>query len=375
MPSRKLESEDELEDFVRGCAFLGTGGGGAPEEGLKLLKREFGNGREIKWTDVSEIDDDAWTVSPFLMGSIAPKTREIKDKMKKLGLREPKYERKLIEALKMLEEYTGREIDVIVAVEIGGANTPGPLAAAANLHKIIVDGDYAGRAIPEIPQTTPYLKDKPMWPIASVDEWGDKTVIKEAINYEMAERIGKLISAAAFGLVGDAGFLMKGKDMKEVLIAGTLTEALEIGKKIREARETGEDPVQAVVDEIGGWLLFKGTVTEKEWEDKEGYYWGTHKLKGMGEFKDREFKCWFKNENHVSWIDGKPYVTSPDIFSAVNVETGEPKINPSITEGDKLAIIGMKGREQFKTVKGLEILGPKHFGFNIDYTPIEKIIV
>lgn len=234
MPSRKLESENELEDFVRGCTFLGTGGGGTPEEGLKLLKREFQNGKEIKWTDVSKIDDDAWTVCPFLMGSIAPKTQEIKDKMKKLGLREPKYERKLIEAVKLFEEYTGQEIDVIVPVEIGGANTPGPLAVAANLNKITVDGDYAGRAIPEIPQTTPYLRDKPMWPITSVDEWGDKTVIIEAVNYEMAERVGKLVSAAAFGLVGDAGFLMKGKDMKEVLIAGTLTESLNIGKKLEK---------------------------------------------------------------------------------------------------------------------------------------------
>ncbi len=374
MPTRKLKSENELEDFVRGCTFLGTGGGGAPEEGLKLLKKEFENGNEIKWTDVSKIDDNAWTVSPFLMGSIAPKTPEIKKKMKKLGLTTPKYERKLIEAVKLLEEYTGQEIDVIVPVEIGGANTPGPLAVAANMKKITVDGDYAGRAIPETPQTTPYLKNKPMWPITSVDEWGDRTVIKEAISYEMAERVGKLISAAAFGLVGDAGFLMKGKDMKEVLIPGTLTESLNIGRKIREARESGRDPVQAIVDVVNGWLLFKGTVIEKEWEDKEGYYWGTHKLKGMDEFKGREFKYWFKNENHISWMDGKPYVTSPDIFSAVDLGTGKPRTNPSIKEGDKLAIIGMKAREQFRTSKGLKIVGPTHFGFDLDYKPIEKIV-
>jgi hypothetical protein len=213
-----------------------------------------------------------------------------------------------------------------------------------------------------------------MWPITSVDEWGDRTVIKEAISYEMAERVGKLISAAAFGLVGDAGFLMKGKDMKEVLIPGTLTESLNIGRKIREARESGRDPVQAIVDVVNGWLLFKGTVMEKEWEDKEGYYWGTHKLKGIDEFKGREFKYWFKNENHISWMDGKPYVTSPDIFSAVDLGTGKPRTNPSIKEGDKLTIIGMKAREQFRTSKGLKIVGPTHFGFDLDYKPIEKIV-
>ena len=374
MPTKKLESEEELVDFVVGCTFLGTGGGGAPEEGLKLLKREFENGREIKWTDISEVDDDAWTASPFLMGSIAPITHEIKEKMEKLGLREIKCDRKLVEALKMLEEYTGKEIDVIVAGEIGGANTPGPLAAAAHLKKIIVDGDYAGRAVPEIPQSTPYLNNKPIWPIVSVDAWGGKTVIKEAINYDMAERVGKLISAAAFGLVGDAGFLMKAKDMKEIIVEGTLSESLKIGKAIREARDSGKDPIHTVINEINGWLLFKGIVVKKEWEDKEGYYWGTHELSGIEEFNGQKFKYWFKNENHISWIDGKAYVASPDIFTAVDIETGQPMINPNIKKADELAIIGMKARGQFRTEKGLEILGPKHFGFDIEYAPIEKII-
>lgn len=176
--------------------------------------REFKNGREIKWTDVAEIRDDLWTAYPFGMGSIAPKTPEIEDRMKKLGLREIKCERRLIEALKMLEEYTEREIEVVIPIEIEGYNTPGPLAAAANMNKTIVDGDYAGRAIPEISQTTPYLKDKPLLPITSVDPWGNKTLIKEAVNYEVAERIGKFISAAGFGSAGDTAFLMKTRDKR-----------------------------------------------------------------------------------------------------------------------------------------------------------------
>lgn len=65
---------------------------------------------------------------------------------------------------------------------------------------LVVDGDYTGRAIPEIQQTTPYIGGKILWPITNVDEWGNTAVIKKAVNYLMAERVGKLISAGAYGL-------------------------------------------------------------------------------------------------------------------------------------------------------------------------------
>ena len=32
-----LATQQDCEDFVRGLTFLGTGGGGAPERGLKML--------------------------------------------------------------------------------------------------------------------------------------------------------------------------------------------------------------------------------------------------------------------------------------------------------------------------------------------------
>lgn len=89
---------------------------------------------------------------------------------------------------------------------------------------IVVDGDYTGRVIPGIQQTTPYISGKALWPITSVDEWGNVVIIKDSVNCLMAERIGKLISVGAYGLVGGAGFMMSGKEIKEVLIPETLTE-------------------------------------------------------------------------------------------------------------------------------------------------------
>jgi len=369
----EIRSDQEIQDFVRGCTFMGTGGGGNPRDGIAWLKAARDEGKEIAWVNHTEIQDDVWTVCPFLMGSIAPLTEEAKEKMQRLGLTKDAYDSIQAESVHLLEEYMDVKVGAIVAIELGGSNTAGAVAAASRLGIPAIDGDYTGRAIPEIPQTTPYLNDLPLWPIASVDRYGNLAVIKESTGYGMAERIGKFIAAASFGLAGQAGFLFKGSDMKRAIIPGTLTKCLKIGRSIRESREAGQDPVKEIVKQLDGWLLFEGKVSKKAWEDKEGYYWGTHTITGLEDFKETEFKIWFKNENHVSWLNGKPYVTSPDMLIVVNRETGEPYANSDVAEGQHVAVIGLRAVEQFRSPKGIDILGPRHFGYEIDYTPIENL--
>lgn len=374
MPRKILKTRQDAEDFIRGCTFYGTGGGGLPERGLESLLSELEQGKEVGWIDVSELPDDALTVCPFLMGSIAPHTPEVLEEMKRFGLTKPLYDHKntLAKAIMELSLYTGKKIDAVVPIELGGANTPSALAAGLVNGIPTVDGDYTGRAIPEIPQTTPYLFEKTLWPISSVDAWGNVSIIKDVINYAMAERIGKLISTAAYGLTGDAGFLMPASEMKKVIIPGTLTECYNVGKLIREAREEGKDPVQEVTKTLDGWILIRGKVTGKEWEDRVGYYWGTHTITGEGEYANDVVKIWFKNENHVCWKNDEVIVTSPDIITVVNADNGEPIANPTLAIGDHVAVIGLKARSVFRTQKGIDILGPRAFGFDFDYVPIEN---
>ena len=369
-----IRTDHEIEDFVRGCTFMGTGGGGDPKDGIAWLRAAREDGKEVTMVAPEEIPDDAWTVCPFLMGSIAPHTEEIKKRMKRLGLTRDVYKSIQAESVRLLEEHMGVKVGAIVAIELGGSNTAGAIVAAARLGIPAVDGDYTGRAIPEVPQTTPYLAGLPLWPISSVDKYGNRAVITESTGYEMAERIGKFIAAASFGLAGQAGFLFRGSDMKRVVIPGTLSKCLEIGRAIRTSQEAGQDPVREIIQALDGWFLFEGQVSKKEWEDREGYYWGTHTIGGLGGFKGLELKIWFKNENHFSWLDGKPYVASPDMLIVVDRESGEPFMNAAIAEGQHVAVIGLRAIEQFRSPKGLDILGPSHFGFESEYTPIEKLV-
>lgn len=371
-----LKSKQDVEDLVLGCTFYGTGGGGSPKFGLPLLLDDLEKLGEIRISDPADIRDDAWVATPYLMGSIAPKTDETFRKMAAAGLKNriTMADRMLVLSLLELQSYAGVEIEAVVPVELGGANTPGPIDVAMALGKKVVNGDYAGRAIPEITQLTTNLANKPTHPTAYVDEWGNVSLIKTAINYQLAEALGKMISVAAFGLVSGAGLLMRGKEMKEVIVPNTLSECFLAGQTIRNAVANKQDPADAVAKAAKGWVLFRGKVVKKEWEDREGYLWGTNTIEGQDDFRGHRFKIFYKNENHVTWLDDKPYVTSPDIIEVIRRDSGEPITNTDIKEGDAVSVLGLRGRDPFKTPKGLEVLGPKHFGYDIPYVPIENVM-
>lgn len=371
-----LKDETDIRDFIRGCTLLGTGGGGLEENGVQSLLSELESGKEISWIDVADVPDDAMTACPFLMGSIAPHTPELTKEMNSydMNAQTSLYTEKerIAHSITELEEYTGKKIDAVVPLELGGASTPGCIAAGL-VHGIpAVDGDYTGRAIPEIPQTTPYLKGMKLWPLAVVDEFGDTSIIKSAMNYRIVERMGKKISEVAFGLTGDTGFLMTGKEMKEVILPGTLSRCLKLGRIIRESQEAGADPVEAIIRELDGWMLIKGKLTKKETEDKEGYYWGYHTIEGDGDYTGQTVKIWFKNENHVCWKNDEVIVTSPDSVIVVDRNTAQPYTNPKLEEGMEVAAFGLKAIDVFRSEKGIGILGPRYFGFDIDYIPIEE---
>jgi len=239
MPRGTLRSKQDCSDFISGCLFMGTGGGGSVEWGTEMLVAALDEGLSIEWVDISEIPDDAWTCTPYGMGSIAPSSPETQEAIARLGLVDKLGHRAMEAAVQELGKYAGVEIGAIVPAELGAGNTPAPLITGVRLGIPVVDGDYAGRAIPEEMQGTPYLYHKDSFPLASVDMWGNVIILKEACSPHMLERIGKMMAVAAFGMCNIAATLLSGREMKEVIVPGTLTKCLRLGRVIRQAREQG----------------------------------------------------------------------------------------------------------------------------------------
>ena len=373
----EIKTLQDAEDFVRGCTFYGTGGGGDYSLGVDAIMKQLEKGNKVGWVNPYNLNEDTYTCCPFLMGSIAPEDPEVIRERKTIyGLSSQQYDytQAMVGSIRTLEEMHGKKISALVPIELGGANTAACLCAAAEMGISAVDGDYTGRAIPEIQQTTPFIFEKELLPVSSFDCWGNVASIAKAANWRMAERIGKMIADGGYSKCAQAGFCFPVREMNESLIHGTLSECYKVGKALRVAVEDKRDPAQAAINTAGGWIVFRGKVRKKEWWDKIGYYWGIHTITGASEFEGTELKIWFKNENHMSWKNDKPFVTSPDMLQVIDTFTGMPYTNNKICEGMNITVIAMKAREVFRSERGLSVLSPSAFGYDTPYTPVEKLL-
>ena len=43
------------------------------------------------------------------------------------------------------------------------------------------------------------------------------------------------------------------------------------------------------------------------------------------------------------------------------------------TVGEEVVIVGVPAAPQWRSEKGIELMGPRHFGFDFDYVPIEEL--
>jgi uncharacterized protein len=379
MPTKAITNRTEAEDLIRGLTFMGTGGGGRPDAGRELLNMHLDRGDTLGWTDLSELPDDAWACCAFTMGSTAPRPADFKEgkTWPEYGTRKPGSALPL--AVRELEEYTGKKMSVVFALELGASNTPGPMHAAVELGLKLADGEGCGRAVPEASQILPALAGVPMWPASICDEWGNVLILKSASSLDVAEALGKGISMVtkvpdAHVFCGMACYAVPVREMKKIILPGTITRAFELGKAIREAREAGKDPVEVAANLAGGWVLFRGVVSGREWENTKGYQIGTTEITGTGEYSGHSMRIWFKNEHHISWLDGNPFVTSPDLLAVVHSSSGEPITNTYLAKGDAVAVVGMKAAAAYRSAQGVAVLGPRHFGFDLAYRPIEDLV-
>lgn len=375
----ELRTAEDVHDLVDGLTLLGTGGGGRPEQGLECLLPHVQGGRTVRWVAPGAIPDDAWVCSAFGMGSIAPTAPLSVEERRALGYpAQWTVAKPMVRAVQELETYTGKKVAAILPFELGAGNTASPMDAAIRLGAAIVDGDCAGRAIPELCQTSAAIAGIPFAPGAIADAWGNVLLVKETASELLTERIGKLVSIATkvpdmTAQCAHAGFLMQGKDLRRIAVPGGITRALAVGRAIRAARARGADPATAAAAALGGWVLFRGRVARKEWESRDGYMYGTTTVEGEGADAGHTLRVWFKNENHVTWRDGTPWALSPDLIMTIGAD-GTPYTNTLLPEGARIGVVGAVADARLRTPAALALLGPRHYGYDLPYTPLEKLV-
>jgi DUF917 family protein len=169
---------------------------------------------------------------------------------------------------------------------------------------------------------------------------------------------------------------MPGKDVKRSVIPGNLTQAMLFGKTVREAREKGKDPIDELVKVSLGYKLFHGVVAKSEYKSDRGFHWADVELEGVGKYEGHVYKIFIKNENIISWFDGEPDVMPPDLICNLDPETGDAVRTwgrKGYPVGQEVVMIGIPAHSLWRIPHGIEIMGPRHFGFDLDYVPIEEL--
>jgi DUF917 family protein len=379
MPTRTISTVDQAEALLDGLTLLGTGGGGSPKEWRGLLKEKIGNGESFTWTDIDEVSGESYGCTVFKTGSIAPAAPQ-PELIEEMGFSEPRVPNPMVEAVRGLGRRLGVEIEVVFPVELGGINTPAPMSAAMDMGATLGDASCSDRSIPELDQIPAIAFGRGVAPAAIADTWGNQVILEAVPSVRAAEHLVKSMSvftqhADPDAMCAMAMLAMPISELREFVVRDSLTLALDVGTAMRKAIAGDANPAEAAAAALGGRVLFEGPVVERDWKDEEGYMTGTVVVEGGGEFEGRKLKIWHRNENHVTWLDDQPYVTSPDLIMTADRKTGQPYTNADIEKGTELAIIGRAANPLFgETPQGIATGGPRHYGFDLEYRPFSDVV-
>jgi DUF917 family protein len=357
-------SRVDLENLIVGATIMGVGGGGSPENGLKAALSAMETGRKIVLVDVEDLKEGDLVASPYYVGSVAPTGRKPQTKV---GA-------PMAEAAKLLEETLKTTIRAVVPSEIGGGNTGAALAIGAELGVPAVDGDLMGRAGPELHQNTANIFGFSLTPSAIVSESGNRVVVHGAAGIDEYEAIARHLAVVSGGHAAVVDTPLVGSQAKKCVVRRTLSQCIRLGEARTKALQSGEDPVLKVASELrNGRVVLRGTVTKYDWRDEAGFLKGEVQVEGSGDFRGRTLRTWIMNEHIFCWIDNKPAIMPPDLIVFLDASSALGITNDRLRVGQQVAVVGASIDNVWRSPLGLEVFGPKHFGFQYDYVPFEEL--
>lgn len=350
-------TEDDVRCIAIGAGVLGTGGGGDPYLGELQLIQLIRAGKQVQVIPVSELADNARGCGVSGMG--APTVGN-----EKLPAGDEMWQ-----SIKGVQEFGGVPFSFIAIGEIGGGNALEPLIAAAYGGLPVVDADPMGRAFPELQMDTYMIGGVNPSPLGLADGRGNHTVLQVS-DPVIAERYGRALTIAMGGTSSLAMPVLTGQEVKEHGIHGTLSLCHRIGKAVRRALQEKTDAVQAIMSEVPTRLLFTGKVVDVDRRTTGGFARGHAVLDGISEFAGVELRIDIQNEYLVAWKNGVPIATVPDLICVIDAESGLPIGTENLRYGLRLHVLGIPASRKLKTNKALAVVGPRAFGYDLDFAPL-----
>ena len=303
-------TEQEVEDVLVGSSIQATRNGDSARA-IQQAKALMAQGNRYQVISVDDLPDD-WVIVAAAGGVGGGGAWEyVVDRVKKQNL--PIVQDTTVKAAEVLSKHIGKKFNAVIRNEADGAMSAA-FNSAIKMGVPVVDACLAGRAKPELNLQVSFVNGILGTPAALVTRWGDVVIIDKGVDDYRLEDLARAVAVASGGSSSIARNPMTGAQVKRGTVKGAVSEAMLFGRTVREARAQGKDPIAALIPVAKAHKLFLGETTKSDMKGERGFNWVNAELAGLKEYKGHTYRVYVKNENIISWLDGKPDVLPPDLI-------------------------------------------------------------
>jgi DUF917 family protein len=356
---------ESLTDLARGAAIMGTGGGGDPLVGRMLVEEALKEGLRVEVVRPEQVGDEELVIATAMMGAPSVVVEKLPSGQEAVA------------SLRRLEAHLGRKASATIPMECGGLNSMIPLVVAARAGIPVIDGDGMGRAFPELQMETFGVYGVPGSPLVVSDAAQHTALIDTGSDNAQMESFARAVTIRMGGASYIAEYSMSGEDMKRTAIPGTLSLARGLGQAVRVARENHTDPFDALIgavkDSIYGYArtLMTGKIVDVQRGVIEGFTAGRVVLEPFEEGPPMLID--FRNENIVARVDGRTVALVPDLIVILDADTATAITTEALRFGQRVRVLAIATPQIMRTEEALAVWGPRAFGIDEDWTPVEEL--
>jgi DUF917 family protein len=347
---------EHVTALSRGCAVLGTGGGGEVTTGTLIARQALEEHGPITLVSLDELPDEGILMPVGMIGAPSVSIEKLSSGTE-------------IDVLRAaVEEITGQPVVALMVSEIGGGNGMLPVAWAAKTGLPLLDADGMGRAFPQVDMVSMNVAGLPPELIVIADE-RDNVVTIRAASGAWAELIARAATDVFGGNAAMADYVMPVGKARGAIVEGSVTQALRIGQAVLDAA----DPVGGLLKAVDGVRLVEGKVVDVQRKTAGGFVRGSVVVEGYGADAGRLVRIEIQNENLVVLEEGTVRASVPDLITVVDSQTADAVATELVRYGQRVAVIAFPCHPIWRTDRGLHIAGPRAFGYDFDFVPVEVL--
>lgn len=356
-------TKTDISYIVYGSCFLGSGGGGSIGLTLLFMDKMINDADIMTYVNPDKLEANKNMSIVATLGS--------PDKMLE-GYGQTASLNAFLEMDSYLTQSGQEPIAYLIPVEMGAMNALVPFIISARKGVAVLNGDPCGRAVPELSMTLFNINKLPINPViltSDTDESGHyQKVIVQVEDAVDAENQARLFAKSHNSTAGLACYPMQGADLncsssdknRAKFIQETVGLAWNLGRNIVESKNYTEFVEFLGHFPIAHYILFEGSITDKEERKISGFEAGKITVSNEGE----TIFIYYKNESLLAWnVTKKCYLAmGPDSISFLSRKDAQPLSNTDINSapernpkniplGTEIGIVGLCAFEKLQNTE------------------------